>query len=221
MISRRTFLQGSMAMGGLAFAGISVPGFASARTTGVDRVTLPIFSAIYDKGFPASAAFGAAAKQQGYSTHGIDGDITELWVRHLSERWQHEPVAIAGLTHASALFVLERLGWDHGLRVIFRAQHRVEVDGRIEHRLSGPSSMLRAFETTVSERSNLGTCMAGVLAHCHGPERTPSTLSLMARPGPGLDADRDNRTLVSWVIAPRASSMHVFNEFDAFERAEQ
>ncbi len=207
-----------MATGGLALAGVSLPGFASALAPSQDKAPLSLFSAIYDNGFPASAAFGAAAEQQGYPTHDIDGDITDLWVRHLAERWQREPVAIAGLTHTSALFVLERMAWDHDLHVIFRARHRVRADGRIEHRLSGPSSMLNAFKTTVSEHTSLGTCMADVLSHCHGLEQISSTMSLMARARPGLDAGHDNVRLDSWVIAPRSFSTSAHNDFDTVER---
>lgn len=205
-------------MGGLALAGTSIPGFASALTPSQDKAPLSLFSAIYDNGFPASAAFGAAAERQGYSTHDIDGDITELWVHHLAEQWQREPVAIAGLTHASALFVLERMGWDHGLRVIFRAWHHLQADGHIEHRLSGPASMLNAFKTTVSEHASLGACMAGVLSHCHGQEQVSATLSLMARSRPGRATGRDNVPLVSWVIAPRSSSVPACNDFETVER---
>jgi len=192
-------------MGGLALAGTSIPGLASALIPGQDKAPLSLFSAIYDNGFPASAAFGAAAGQQGYATHDIDGDITELWVHHLAERWQRDPVAIAGLTHASALFVLERMGWDHGLRVVFRAHHHVHADGHIEHRLSGPPSMLNAFKAVISEDTGVGASMAAVLLHCHGPEQASSTLSLIARPHPGADIRRDDVPLVSWVIAPRHS----------------
>ncbi|CAI06278.1 hypothetical protein ebA302 [Aromatoleum aromaticum EbN1] len=218
MISRRAFLQGSVAMGGLALAGTSIPGFAAPATLSQYKAPLSLFSAIYDNGFPASAAFGAATEEQGYSTHDIDGDITELWVHHLAEQWQREPVAIAGLTHASALFVLERMGWDHGLRVIFRARHQFQANGDIEHRLSGPASMLNAFKTTVSEHASLGACMAGVLSHCHGPEQVLATLSLMARSGLEPNARRDDVPLVSWVIAPRSSSLPACNGFDTVER---
>lgn len=192
-------------MSGLALAGMSVPGFASALAPGRDKAPLPLFSVLYDNGFPPSAAFGAAAGQLGYATHDIDGDVTEFWMNHLATRWRHEPVAIAGLTHASALFVLERMGWDHGLRVIFRAQHHVHADGHIEHRLSGPPPMLNAFKITISEHLGLGACLAGVLSHCHGQEQASSTLSLTAQSDPGADIRRDDIPLVSWVIAPRHS----------------
>lgn len=67
-------------MGGLALAGISASGSACAPAPDPDRAPSPLFSAIYDSGFPVSAAFGAAAARQGYPSHDIDGDVTELWM---------------------------------------------------------------------------------------------------------------------------------------------
>lgn len=205
-------------MSGLALAGMSIPGFASALAPGRDIAPLSLFSVLYDNGFPPSAAFGAAAGQHGYATNDIDGDVTEFWMNHLAARWRHEPVAIAGLTHASALFVLERMGWDHGLRVIFRAQHRSQGNGRIEHQLTGPAVMLNAFEKAASEHPGLGACVAGMLSRCYRPEQTPSTLAITARPRPGLDAVPDPAPLVSWVIAPRPSSASARNAFATVER---
>lgn len=205
-------------MSGLALAGMSIPGFASALAPDPDKTPLSLFSVIYDNGFPASAAFGAAARKHGHATHDIDGDVTAFWMNHLAARWQREPVAIAGLTHPSALFVLERMGWDHGLRVIFRARHRSLDDGRTEHRLAGPAAMLNAFEQTVSEHAGLGACMAGVLSRCHRPQQAPSTLSVTTRPRPGQDAAPGGVPLVSWVIAPPPSPASACNDFAAFER---
>ncbi len=217
MISRRVFLQGSMAMGGLALAGVSLPALSSAPAPRQDKTSLSLFSAIYDSGFPASAAFGAAARQQGHSIHDIEGDVTGFWMDHLAEQWQHAPVAIAGLTHASALFVLERLGWDHGLRVIFRARHDVHADGHLDHRLSGPAPMLNAFETAISQHVSLGACVAGILSHCH-VEHASSAMSIMARSRPGADGDHDDIPLVSWVIASPSSFASACNDFDTVER---
>lgn len=205
-------------MSGLALAGMSIPGFASALDPGQDKAPLPLFSVLYDNGFPASAAFGAAARQHGYAAHDIDGDVTEFWMNHLAARWRHEPVAIAGLTHASALFVFERMGWDHGLRVIFRARHRSRGDGRIEHQLAGPASMLNAFEEAVLKHASLGACMVDVLSRCHPPEPAPSPVSITARPRSGQDAAPDNAPLVSWVIAPRPSPTTACNDFATVER---
>ncbi|KAI5911929.1 hypothetical protein PA01_00900 [Azoarcus sp. PA01] len=179
---------------------------------------MSLFSAIYDGGFSASAAFGAAARQQGHSIHDIEGDVAGFWMDHLAEQWQRAPVAIAGLTHASALFVLERLGWDHGLRVIFRARHDVQAHGHLEHRLSGPAPMLNAFEAAISRDVSLGVCVAGILSHCHAAEQASSATSIMARSRPGAGSDHGNIPLVSWVIAPQSSFASACNDFDTVER---
>ena len=54
--------------------------------------------------------------------HGIRGDITDLWFHDLDPQWKKQPVAIAGLTAHGPLFCLERLAWDHGMRVVSRVE---------------------------------------------------------------------------------------------------
>jgi hypothetical protein len=46
----------------------------------------------------------------------------------LRAAWTKQPVAIAGLTAHGPLFCLERLAWDHGMRVVFRAEHPAGID---------------------------------------------------------------------------------------------
>jgi hypothetical protein len=58
--------------------------------------------------------------------HGFDGDITNIWYHDLQPRWQKAPAAIAGLTAHGALFCLERLAWDVGMRVVARAEQNFE-----------------------------------------------------------------------------------------------
>ena len=54
--------------------------------------------------------------------------MTRLWFDDIYHRWKESPVAIAGLTAQGQLFCFERLAWDQGLRVVFRAEH-----GAMEH----------------------------------------------------------------------------------------
>jgi hypothetical protein len=77
---------------------------------------------IFDKRFPASVAFGEKWKAGGAPVHGIRGDITDLWFHDLDAQWKKQPVAIAGLTAHGPLFCLERLAWDHGMRVVSRVE---------------------------------------------------------------------------------------------------
>lgn len=52
--------------------------------------------------------------------HVIDGDPTMLWTRTLDEAWRKPGGALAGVTGADVLFILERFAWDRGRRVTRR-----------------------------------------------------------------------------------------------------
>jgi len=114
MNSRREFLQA-----GLAASLIPVVGSASEAS----HAPLPYYKVIVDERFPASVAYGEELKARGAAVHAIRGDITDLWYHDLDLRWKQQgPAAIAGLTAHGPLFCLERLAWDHGMRVVSRIE---------------------------------------------------------------------------------------------------
>jgi hypothetical protein len=118
MASRREFLQASIAAAVLpiaAWAKGSAPVSAGNPSS--------FYKVIVDSRFPASIEFGAEMSRLGAPVHTIDGDITDLWYHDLDVRWKKSPAAIAGLTAHGPLFCLERLAWDHGMRVVHRAEH--------------------------------------------------------------------------------------------------
>ena len=121
MNSRREFLQAGLAasMLPLAAAGSNLP--PSQRD---ERASF--YKVIFDERFPASVAFGVEWIARGAAVHAIRGDITDLWFHDLDIQWKKRPVPIAGLTAHGPLFCLERLAWDHGMRVV----SRVEQDAR-------------------------------------------------------------------------------------------
>jgi hypothetical protein len=80
------------------------------------------YKVIFDQRFPASVAFGDEWKARGAAVHAIRGDITDLWFHDLDLQWKKRPVPIAGLTAHGPLFCLERLAWDHGMRVVSRVE---------------------------------------------------------------------------------------------------
>jgi hypothetical protein len=121
MNSRREFLQAGIAasMLPLAAAGSSLsPSQRDERAS--------FYKVIFDERFPASVAFGVEWIARGAAVHAIRGDITDLWFHDLDLQWKKRPVPIAGLTAHGPLFCLERLAWDHGMRVV----SRVEQDAR-------------------------------------------------------------------------------------------
>ena len=84
-----------------------------------------VYKAVADVRFAAGSAFAAEAARLGLDVERITGDITDFWFRDLSQRWKESAVPIAGLTAHGPLFCLERLAWDHGLRVVVRQEHRL------------------------------------------------------------------------------------------------
>jgi hypothetical protein len=78
------------------------------------------YRTIYDERFEAGKQFALEAHARGWPTRAIRGDVTYVWFHDLAVRWRQGPAAIAGLTTHESLFVLERLAWDAGMRVIER-----------------------------------------------------------------------------------------------------
>jgi hypothetical protein len=126
MTNRREFLQAGIAASVLPMA---VSGRNLEPSARADGVTL--HKVIFDERFPASVAFAEEWKDRGAAVHAIRGDITDLWFHDLDLQWKKRPVAIAGLTAHGPLFCLERLAWDHGMRVVYRTEQRShDVDGQ-------------------------------------------------------------------------------------------
>ena len=155
---------------------------------------------IVDDRIPESLRFGQRMREMGSAVHAISGDVTDLWFHDLFAQWTKEPVAIAGLTEHGPLFCLERLAWDHKMRVVYRAEHRLDGDC-VVHEISGPEAVIR-------RAADLGS--AGVrLDDARGafgqslPESVGSPTAV-ARAVTRVAPAGDREPLLSWVIAPRA-----------------
>lgn len=116
MASRREFIQASIVASALPIIAV-----AADVTSQPDASRF--YKVVFDHGFPASVQFGMEMERLGATVHGIRGDITDLWFRDLYYRWKQGPAAIAGMTAYGALFCLERLAWDSGMRVLSRTDH--------------------------------------------------------------------------------------------------
>jgi hypothetical protein len=116
MTSRRAFMKA---------ASLAAAAPVSATAAGASPPPPPplVQRAVYDDRFAAARAFGAEAARRGWAVASIKGDVTDFWYHELDELWRREPVALAGLTTDNSLWVLERLAWDRGLRVISRREH--------------------------------------------------------------------------------------------------
>jgi hypothetical protein len=126
MINRRQLLQSGLAATSLPLvAGVSLAPLATAaQARALEHPAL--YKVLFDERFAASREFGREALWRGQNVQGFNGDITPVWYHDLHPRWQKGAAAIAGFTAHGALFCLERLAWDVGMRVTHRAEQRFE-----------------------------------------------------------------------------------------------
>jgi hypothetical protein len=198
MTSRREFLQIGIAASAWPLA------TQAARAAGFDGLgaaafggapPLPLYKVVYDTRFAASVAFGNRAASLGAAVHAIQGDMTSVWFDDIYHRWKGSPVAIAGLTAQGPLFCFERLAWDQGLRVVFRAEH-----GAAEHVLSGPRSLLAEARGALAS-PDWAAQMATVVTRCPSGRAEIGSAAFECASGSGIAAEEP---LYSWVIAPAA-----------------
>jgi hypothetical protein len=198
MASRREFLQ-------IGVAALALPISARAGLTPANSglanqsVPTPLYKVIFDQRFRSSRAFAGEVKRLGAPIYAIKGDITDLWFHDLDARWKREPIGIAGLTEHGPLFCLERLAWDHGMRVVYRADHTYRSDGYMEHELSGSEQMLREAVDLSSSGANWSSRMASLLTRCPASRAEASKMTVVTPTARQAD---DPEHLVSWVIAP-------------------
>lgn len=138
MTSRRDFLHSAAVLSAAPLASGTALGAEDAKPrieNAIPDIAAAGFSAVFDARFPASRAFGERARGLGALTGGFDGDVTHLWRTELLARWKAKPALTVGLTDRHALFVLERLAWDQGMRVVFEAEHQPASGDRALHRI--------------------------------------------------------------------------------------
>ncbi|HEY1961951.1 MAG TPA: hypothetical protein VGG69_06005 [Rhizomicrobium sp.] len=108
---------------------------------------------------------------------------------------------MAGLTEYGAFFCLERLGFDHGLRVIFRGEHRRINSHTALHRLFG------------AERTTMRDTLLGLQSNDWA--RHTAWVAAVAQAAPSMPMDFEiagparadqPRVLVSWVIGPKRAA---------------
>lgn len=167
-------------------------------------VAHPLYCLVCDVRSAWSSAVASEAEHLGIRVARTSGDITDFWFDDLSTRWKTAPVAIGGVTEHGPLFCLERLGWDHGLRVVFRGTHR-ELDANyVEHLIDGPFPTIATAHTDLAG-ADWPSRLARLLNSCPAALDTSSTTVRGALP----DGERLDRSdaLVSWVIAPKRSTV--------------
>ena len=198
MTNRREFFKIGIAASTLSLT--APPVVAGDRDRDGAQAVVALYKVLYDTRFAASVAFARRVATRGLAVESMNGDMTRFWYDDLYHRWREGPAAIAGLTAYGALFCLERLAWDHGMRVLFRAEHTAAAPDRVAHRFEGPASLLTAAANVVAA-PGWAAGMADVIIKC--PRRraerreAKATTIVSATPAP-------SQSLFSWVIAPRA-----------------
>jgi hypothetical protein len=191
MASRREIMKAGIAVPALSVTG----GLAGLLGSAVAADPLDFECFVCDQRYAASMAAARAAQRRGFDIHVTAGDVTDLWYHRLDEVWRRRPAAIAGVTGEDALFVLERLGWDRGLRVIYRGRHST-ANGIMRHELAGAEGLVRILADADtagvwadSFAAALGSCGSDVASQYH--------VSLGARSDSAPDA-----AWTSWLLSP-------------------
>ena len=192
MTSRREFLQIGATASALSFAGRAAWG-AGLSLHDSSASSVALYKVLYDTRIPASVAFARRAESRGVPTYAMTGDMTRFWYDDLYHRWLAEPAAIAGLTAHGPMFCLERLAWDQGMRVVFRAEHTPSENGLIHHAFTGPADVLHEAQKLAAGSS---WCEGLADIAMRLPNGRNEIDSATAELPPHADA------LYSWVIAP-------------------
>jgi hypothetical protein len=201
MTNRRKFLQIGLAATTLPLAGGVLAEMSPSGTAAAAYEKLPLYKVVFDERFAIARAFGQEAALLGVSTMGfLDGDITDFWFNDLDLRWREAPVAIAGFTQHGPLFVLERLAWDRGLKVVFRAEHRLAHDCEIEHRVTGSRQSVAHAATLSAGGEQWSRTMAAVVTQCPSGCSDITNQTIVTA---GKSTLLNDEPFYSWVIAPR------------------
>ena len=159
-----------------------------------------LYKAVYDTRFAASRAFGERMAARGVDTAATTtGDITALWNDTLYPQWQKGAAAIAGLTARGPLFCLEGLAWDHGMRVVFRAEHSLSSAGAVRHEIEGAGVVVDAVRRVATD-SDWVSVVSDVIARHPRTAAANATVQVQTA-RPALQVPEDE-VLYSWVIAP-------------------
>jgi hypothetical protein len=208
MGNRREFILGGLA----GSAAVSLAGLPTARAWAEPHAGMaeragsaaPLYRLIVDERFAVTQSLADAARSRGVAVSGITGDVTDLWFNDLALRWQRGPAPIAGLTTVGALFCLERLAWDAGMRLRFRADHRCFADGRVEHVLQAPAAFVTRADCLQLARADWVPGLLPVLVR--GAAAPAGALGGRSVAGArGSFPVGHTEWLVSWYLGPKAA----------------
>jgi hypothetical protein len=199
MTNRREFLH-------MGVAALSLPIAARAGASsgifgeGEEQRTQPLYMSLFDERYSACARFAEEMKRRALATYAIRGDITKLWYDDLYHRWKKDTVAIAGMTAPGAIFCLEMLARDAGMRVALRVDHR-RIGQRVQHEFAGPVESLTLAGEIEPSAERWPEKMAEMVARFPADRGRTKTAQYSGQPD---RARSEWEHLVTWVIAPVA-----------------
>jgi hypothetical protein len=192
MLNRRDVLRSGAALPLLSFATLPV-----ARAAESPALTLERF--VFDVRFAEPGAVAERMEQSGVRLAPIADDLMSLWYDDLDLAWRKAPMALAGVTLVETLFVLETFALDRSMHVVYRGEHGLVEEGRIEHRFAGPAALIDQLQPLVAPWE--GT-LAAALQSC--PLGAPEIVRAEAV-SEGAALSLRDMPLVSWIIAPRSA----------------
>jgi hypothetical protein len=169
------------------------------RAFGAGREALALERFVFDVRFAESGAIAEHVKGLGIRLSPVDDDLMKLWYDELDLAWREKPMALAGVTLADALFVLETFALDRGMHVVYRGEHGLVEDGRITHRLAGPAPLIERLQPLPPDWES---GLAKAFTEC--PLGAPQTARAEVVSA-GRELSLRDAPLYSWIIAPRAS----------------
>jgi hypothetical protein len=197
MVNRRSVLK----IGAATVAGALVKMPVSGRDLSLKRTHLGFHRVVFEESFGECQAFATELETAGVCTSAIRGDIAELWYEDLRVNLSKKRAPLAGLTDRPALFCLEELARDVGMRVIFRADHVIDQNGHTQHSAVGPASLV-AVARNLPQEAGFGRTIARLFSQFDVNGLNISGAGEMAaqkRTGPF--SPQNKTALVSWLMA--------------------
>jgi hypothetical protein len=192
MVNRRSVLKiGTATVAGGLFK-IPVVGSCLSPT----RARTALHRAVFDERFAECRGFSAELHSAGILTSAIRGDVAKLWYDDLRVHLSENRLPVAGSTDRVALFCLEELVRDVGMRVIFRADHIMDQNWHTEHTAVGPASLV-AVARNLPQAAGFGRAIAVHFSQFDISE--PCDMMAQKRTGPF--SPQNKTALVSWLIA--------------------
>jgi hypothetical protein len=205
VFSRRRFMGTGIAVSAAA----SLAAVASvSRSSPNDPLglKLPIHLALFDTRFPAAQVFARTLAIRGVPLAPFDGDITPVWFEQLDPVWRQYPLTVAGLTTEGALFCLEQLAWDNGMRVAYRGMHAASPEGGVEHVLEASMHRSQDVHGRLTGALPWPAQVADLIAGIDEPiSAFPSSAEERSRASYRTRSRTESNPtrLVSWLIAPK------------------